>query len=149
MPADSQANRYLIKKKISGDFVSANTAEPAVLADTHVEAAVTQTHNVDPVSAVSDWQREAFDARELLSMRGEEFIDSTYRHILKRPPDPSGKRHYLKFLETGGRARSVIEALRYSIEGEKIGTRVSGIRPKILYKLLSAPAMRLRMILVR
>lgn len=148
MPSNIHHN--LVRGKIRCDFTSAlqekGLARSKLLTMRRAKlpqaASDSQVNNQKSL----DWQRDHFEAGELLSFQDAQFIEIVYWAILKRAPDPAGTDHYSTFLHKGGNPRLVIESLRYSPEGEKIGVRVAGIRSAILFKCISVPQMRLHML---
>ena len=139
--------QYLVKSKINGEFLSANKAETVSF-----QSLLTQRANVSSIATndirqrqLIDYQKSHYEVGELLAIEGTEFLDTTYRAVLKRAPDPAGIRHYSAMLELGINPRFIIEALRYSDEGEQAGVQINGIRSRIKFTCLSMPLMRLRM----
>lgn len=147
MNQETSPIQHLLKHKISGEFSSANRAnikriEPLLTRrETRSASKAVESNESD----VIDYRRQNFEAGDLLAFHGLEFIDISYRAVLKRAPDPAGIRHYSTMLELGVNPRSVIEALRYSDEGEQVGVQINGIRSRIKFTCLSMPLMRLRM----
>jgi hypothetical protein len=139
--------QYLVRRKISGEFLSANRAESVSF-----QSQLTRRANASSMSTndirqreLIDYQKSYYEAGELLALEGSEFLDTAYRTVLKRAPDPAGIRHYSKLLELGINPRFIIEALRYSEEGEQAGVQINGIRSRVKFTCLSMPLMRLRM----
>jgi hypothetical protein len=57
----------------------------------------------------------------------EAFVDAAYRAVLSRAPDSTGKEHFLGLLREGASKAEILRRMRYSPEGEAIGTTIDGL----------------------
>ena len=95
----------------------------------------------------SFWGRDSFELDELLQYHGAEFLNNAYRAIFRRFPDHSGFRHYESILEAGISREKIVGILRYSSEGENVGVRINGLRPRFFYKTIYGPRMLIKRLL--
>ena len=74
---------------------------------------------------------------DLLQYHDQTFVWNAYRAILKREPDETGLREFLKLLRSGRFNKlDVLAALRFSVEGRARGVRVDGLERKPLLRRL-------------
>jgi SAM-dependent methyltransferase len=74
-------------------------------------------------------RKNAYQLSEFLSFHDEDFIHSAYLGILCREPDVQGYSRYLHGLRQGELGKvDVLGCLRYSPEGDSVGTSVYGLR---------------------
>jgi O-antigen chain-terminating methyltransferase len=74
-------------------------------------------------------RRESYADADFLEYQDEDFVRNAYRAILKRDPDPEGRRHYLSLLRSGALSkRGILSRLRYSPEGRTANVEVTGLR---------------------
>jgi O-antigen chain-terminating methyltransferase len=72
--------------------------------------------------------RQEYALCELLQFDDARFIETAYRTLLRRLPDPSGEDYYLTRLRRGEMSRiGVLAALRWSPEGVVRGVHVDGL----------------------
>jgi SAM-dependent methyltransferase len=82
----------------------------------------------------------AYDLQELLAFSDADFIDVAYRTLLRRPPDESGRQHYLQWLRSGASKVEIMADLRWSPEGRARDVHVDGLlRPYLLDKWSRLP----------
>jgi hypothetical protein len=65
---------------------------------------------------------------ELLAFDDLEFIQSAYRTLLKRHPDPSGMLHYLQLVRSGRSKMQIVCRLWLSTERRKLATSLPGVK---------------------
>ena len=79
------------------------------------------------------------DVDQLLARNGAEFIDAAYRHILGRPSDASGRKHYLARMRAGDSKGVVLDNLSRSREARSRKLELTGLARYLsrhrLYKL--------------
>jgi Domain of unknown function (DUF4214) len=63
---------------------------------------------------------------DLLEPEGAEFVDTVFRRILGRRPDPEAEKSYLRQLEAGVSKRQLILEVRCSDEGRRRGVPIGG-----------------------
>lgn len=71
--------------------------------------------------------------RDLLSLRGPEFVRAAYVTLLGREPDPVGLAHHLGILKDGETRTAVLAGIHLSPEGQAHGSDLPG-----LYRLIRA-----------
>lgn len=81
-----------------------------------------------------------YHVNDLLQYHDQTFVWNAYRAILKREPDETGLREFLKLLRSGRFNKlDVLAALRFSVEGRERNVRVVGLerRPQLrrLYRV--------------
>lgn len=68
----------------------------------------------------------------LSRLNDQDFLRAAYHAILQRPPDPTGLQHYTAELAAGRSRVMVLGELRYSADGQRIGTPAPGLRARFL-----------------
>jgi hypothetical protein len=63
---------------------------------------------------------------DLLEPEGAEFVDTVFRGVLGRRPDPEAEKSYLRQLEAGVSKRQLILEIRCSDEGRRRGVSIGG-----------------------
>jgi SAM-dependent methyltransferase len=85
-------------------------------------------------------ERINYAIQELTGANYVAFVDTAFRALLKRAPDDAGMAMQLRLLGAGAGKAEVLGNLRWSPEGKRIGTRVSGLLPRYaLAKLARVP----------
>ncbi len=80
---------------------------------------------------------EHYHVNDLLQYHDQTFVWNAYRAILKREPDETGLREFLKLLRAGHLNKlDVLAALRFSVEGQAKGVQVDGLTRKPLLRRL-------------
>ncbi|MFC7206852.1 DUF4214 domain-containing protein [Comamonas endophytica] len=129
-------------KKIDDINKSSRTPEK-----TDLHPAITmQENSVDPFSPASgiktanNMSTTASTLEELLTINGQQFIESAYRALLKRDPDSEGKLYYLSRLEAGYSKMQIISQLHFSKEGKERKPKLPGLDSAIKkYKRSQTP----------
>lgn len=124
-------NLLVIQEKLAGNIVSATAESQRELRGADL------------------WSGSRYDADELLVFTGADFIDVAYRALLKRAPDQSGFAFYSHMLEQGISRKKILGVLRYSPEGRRVNTELTGLRPAIFYRSIYGPRMLLKRMLTR
>ncbi|MFM0248800.1 DUF4214 domain-containing protein [Paraburkholderia sediminicola] len=71
--------------------------------------------------------RPSFHIKSLVAHRDEAFVREAYAAVLSRQPDAQGMDHYLTRLRNGVPKHVILGDMRYSTEGERIGTHIAGL----------------------
>jgi len=66
--------------------------------------------------------------QDLLSYRGREFVEASYRLVLKRSVDAEGLASWLELMHSGATRTEVLGRIRYSEEGCARGVDIAGLR---------------------
>jgi len=79
--------------------------------------------------------KECYALSEFLRYHDSDFIDTAYASILRRSPDPVGKKHFLAKLQNGELTKTdIVGRLRYSREGRKKKVPVKGLSLPFLFQ---------------
>lgn len=71
--------------------------------------------------------------RDFLALSTEQMLDTSYRRLLKRPPDPGGLDNFRRALRTGRRSKiEVLGLLRFSDEGKRQQAQIPGLVPAVV-----------------
>jgi hypothetical protein len=80
---------------------------------------------------IPKYQHQGIPITELLKFEDEVFIKNAYRVILRREPDMVGMDHYLSKLKSNSLSKTeILGRLRYSSEGNRIGSKIEGLSIK-------------------
>jgi hypothetical protein len=75
--------------------------------------------------------------RDYVALSTERLLDSAYRRLLNRPPDPTGTDAYRRALRTGRRTKvEVLARIRYSEEGRRNRAVVVGLAPALALAMI-------------
>jgi len=74
--------------------------------------------------------KHSYDVGDLLRYNDTDFIAIAYNAILRRAPDLEGQRAYLAELRRGMPREDILHELRFSAEGEAVGTVIHGLRSR-------------------
>ena len=71
---------------------------------------------------------DVYTLNELLQLNDVDLVETTYRFLLRRPVDASGRANFVTGLRTGGMSKiEVIGTLRFSEEGRRQNVHVDGL----------------------
>ncbi len=72
-------------------------------------------------------ERSITSVRELLALRGSDFVRGAYLTLLGREPDPVGLAHHLGLLEDGESREAIVQGLHLSPEGRNYSVNLIGL----------------------